>query len=87
LQAVVAAVVAVEAEKAVREDAAAQERAQLLLDETGRGLISALRALEEGLQLLADDLVKQGLLRLAALVLGHEVPGRDRSGEARRRRA
>ncbi len=82
-----ATVVAVESQKAVRVDAAAEERAKLPLDEAGRALVPALCAREEGLQLLADDLVKQGLLRVAALVLGHEIPGRDRSGEARRRRA
>jgi hypothetical protein len=42
-------------------------------------MVSALRSREESLQLLADDLVKECLLRLAALVLGHEDPGRDRS--------
>ena len=36
-------------------------------------MVSALRLREAGLQLLADDLVKEGLLRLAALVLGHET--------------
>ncbi len=35
-----AAIVAVETEEAVRQDAAAKERAKLLLDEAGRGLIS-----------------------------------------------
>jgi hypothetical protein len=49
--------------------------------------LPALCAREEGPQLLADDLVMEGLLRVAALVLGHEISGRDRSGEARRRRA
>jgi hypothetical protein len=68
----------VESQEAVREDAAAQEGAKLLLDEAGRGLASALRTRKEGLQLVADDLVKEGLLRLVALVLGHEIPGRDR---------
>jgi hypothetical protein len=35
-------------------------------------------------ELLAYDPVEKGLLRLMALVLGHEVPVRDRVGEARR---
>jgi hypothetical protein len=52
-----AAVVTVESEEAVSEDAAAQERAQLLLDEAGSGLLSAARASEKRLEVLADDLV------------------------------
>ena len=39
-QAIVATVVAVETEEAVRQNAAAKERTKLLLDEAGRGLIS-----------------------------------------------
>ena len=58
--------------------------AKLLLDEAGRVLIPTARTREEAFQLLADDLVKEGLLRLMPLVLGHEVPDRDRSGEVRR---
>ena len=77
-QAVVAAVVAVETEKAVRQDAAAKERAKLLLDEAGRSLISMVRSREEVFQLLADDFVQEGLLRLVALVLCHLDPVRDR---------
>jgi len=42
------------------------------------------RVREEAFQLLADDLVKEGLLRLVALALGHEVPGRDLRREVRR---
>ena len=79
-QAVVAAVVAVQSQEAVRQDAAAKECAKLLLDEAGRGLIPMARTREEAFQLLADDLVKEGLLRLMPHVLGHEVPGRDRRG-------
>ena len=41
-------------------------------------MIPVARAREEAFQLLADDLVKEGLLRLMPLVLGHEVPDRDR---------
>ena len=72
--------VAVETEKAVREHAAAEEGAKLLLDEAGSGLGSALRASEEALQLAANDLVKEALLRLVALGLGHEVASPDRRG-------
>ena len=35
---------------------------------------------EESLQLLARDLVKKSLIRLMALVLGQEIPDRDRRG-------
>ena len=38
------------------------------------------RTREEAFQLLADDLVKEGLLRLMPRVFGHGVPGRDRRG-------
>ena len=38
------------------------------------------RTREEAFQLLADDLVKEGLLRLVALVIGHLDPVRDRVG-------
>ena len=38
------------------------------------------RTREEAFQLLADDLVKEGLLRLVALVVGHLDPVRDRVG-------
>jgi hypothetical protein len=44
-----------EAQEAMCQDSAAQERAQLLLDEAGSGLVSALRACEEGLEVLSDD--------------------------------
>jgi len=62
----------------VSQDAATQERAKLLLDEAGRGLIAVARTRQEAFQLLPDDLMKQGLLRLMALVVGHMDPVRDR---------
>jgi hypothetical protein len=74
--------IAVETEEALGEDAAAQERAKLLLDEVGRGLISAVGTREEALQLLANHLVKKRLLRLVALVVRH---GRPRTGTGVRR--
>ncbi len=77
-QSIVPAVVAVEAQEAMRQDSAAQERAQLLLDEAGRGLLSASRLCEEGLEVLAYDLVEQGSLGLVALVLDGGAPSRDR---------
>ncbi len=62
----------------MRQDSAAEERAQLLLDEAGSGLVSALRACEEGLEVLSDDLVEQGSLGLVALVLDGGAASRDR---------
>lgn len=79
-QAVLATVVAVESEEAVRQDAATQERAKLLLDEPGCRLLPRGRAREESFQLLSDHLVEERLLRLVALVLGHRVASRDRRG-------
>ncbi len=43
-------------------------------------VISVNRTREEAFQLLADDLVKEGFLRLVALVVGHLDPVRDRVG-------
>jgi hypothetical protein len=79
-EAVVAAAVTVQPQEAVRQDATAQEGAELLLDEARYRLIAVGRAREKALELLADDLVEEGLLRLMALVLGHEVPSRDLRG-------
>jgi hypothetical protein len=81
-QAVVAALVAVEPKEAVCEDATAKEGAKLLLDEARRRLLPKRRAREEVFQLLADNLVKERLLRLAAPVLGHGAPLGDRRGAA-----
>ena len=65
------------------QDAATQKRAKLLLNEAGRGLIAIARTRQEAFQLLSDDLMKQGLLWLTALVLGHGVSLWDRRGERR----
>ena len=73
-------VVAVQAQEAMRQDAATQEGAKLLLDEARDRLIAVGRAREKALELLANDLVKEGLLRVMALVLGHEVPLRNLRG-------
>ncbi len=64
----------------MREHAAAEEGAKLLLDESRCRLFPERRAGEEAFELLPHDLVKKGLLRLMALVLGHEIPDRDRRG-------
>ena len=44
--------------------------------------VSVLGAREKTCELLAKDLMKESLLRLTVLVLGHEVPDRDRVGES-----
>ena len=74
--------VAVYAQEPVREHAAAEERAKLLLDEARSGLLSACGAREEVYESLANDLVKERLLRFMAWVLGHEIPDRDRVGQS-----
>jgi hypothetical protein len=56
----------------------AQIGSQLLLDEAGRRLLPALRACEEGLEVLAYDLVQHGSLGLVTLVLDGVGPSRDR---------
>ena len=53
------AVVAVQAQEAVGQDPAAQVGAQLLLDEPGRRLTAGVRSGQEGLELLAHDLVQE----------------------------
>ena len=65
-------------QEAIRQDSPAQERAQLLLDEAGSGWVPTLRACEEGLEVLADDLVEQGSFGLVALVLDGGAPSQDR---------
>ena len=66
-------------------DAAAQERAKLVLDETRRRLLPEAGTREEAFELLSDDLVEERLLRFMALVLVHEVPDRDRRGGTQRK--
>jgi len=78
----VTAGIAVNAQESVCEHATAKEGAKLLLDEAGGGLLSVRGARQEACELLADDLMKKSLLRLTALVLGHEIPDRDRVGES-----
>jgi hypothetical protein len=60
-EAVEAAIVAVQAQEAMGEDAAAQEGMELLLDEAGHGLFASLRARQEGLEFLLDDVVEDAL--------------------------
>ncbi len=60
------------------QDAAAKKGVELLLDEAGSGLLSASRACEEGLEVLAYDLVEKGSFGLVALILDGVGPYRDR---------
>ena len=76
--------VAVNAQKTVREYAAAEEGAKLLLDEARGRLLPACGAREETFELLADDSMKESLLGFMAFVPGHTAPNRDRRGGAPR---
>ncbi len=84
-QAIGSTLVAVETKEPVREHAAAEKGAKLLLDETRRWMFPESRTGEEAFQLLAHDLVKEGLLRFMALVLGHEAPTGTRGEECSKR--
>jgi hypothetical protein len=64
-----------DSEEAVREDAATQECAKLLLEEARRRVHPEGRAREESFQLLSDHLVEERLLRLVAPVIDHLVRG------------
>ena len=75
-QAIVAAGIAVEPQKAVGQDPAAKVGAKLLLDEAGYGLILLAGAHEERLELLADDAVQAGLFRPVSFV-GRCAAGRE----------
>jgi microcompartment protein CcmK/EutM len=57
-EAIEAAIVAVQAQEAMGEDAASQEGVELLLDEAGHGLFASLRARQEGPEFLLDDVVE-----------------------------
>ena len=62
------AVVAVEAEEAMGQDAAAKESSELLQGEARSGLVSASRAGQEGLELLTNDPMEERLLRRPRVV-------------------
>ena len=64
-----AALVAVHANKTVREYAALEIGSQFSLDETGDGRALLSCAGQEGFELLADDLVEERLFGLVAFVL------------------
>ena len=72
------------AHEAMREYAAAEEGAKLLLDEARGGLRSACGARKEPIELFAEDSMKKSLLGFMAFVLGHMAPNRDRRGGAPR---
>ena len=71
--------VAMQAKKTSREDAAVEIRAELTLDESRNPspLLAGLR--EEGLELLSNDFVEQGLLGLVAFVVDGWGSSRDRA--------
>ncbi len=60
-EAVEAAIVAVQAQETMGEDAAAQEGMKLLLDEAGYGPFASLRARQEDPEFLLDDVVEDAL--------------------------
>jgi hypothetical protein len=60
------ALVAVHADEALGEDAAAEESPELALDEAGHRALAGLRAGEEGLEFRLDHAVQDALLRPAA---------------------
>ena len=60
------------------EDSAANEGPELLLYEAGSGMLSASCACEEGLEVLANDLVKKSSFGPVTLVFDGVVPRRDR---------
>ena len=67
-QAVVAALVAVQAEEAMSQHAAFEIGAELALDETGNGMATPASSGQEGLELRLDDAVKDALLGTTSLV-------------------
>jgi hypothetical protein len=79
-EAVVATVVAVQAQEAVGEDAAAQEGADLLLDEVRRRPLAGSRPSQERLELLAHDAVQECLLRRARCVISPRAVAVARTG-------
>jgi hypothetical protein len=81
--AIVAACIAVDAKESVGEDAALEIAADLAFDEAGDGRPHRSCAGEEGLELVADDLMEKGLLGLVTFV---PVDGGGSGGTGSRRR-
>ncbi len=87
-EAVELAVVAVQAQESVGEDAAAQIGAELVLDEAGRRLIALASAREKGFELVANGLVEQRAFGTPRLVGGAAGSGGGRGdGPGPRRNA
>lgn len=61
---------ATEPDEAMSEDPALEETAQFALDEAGRRPVAFGRLNQECLQVFADDLVEDGLLRATGFVRG-----------------
>ncbi len=62
------------------EDAAIEIRADFAFDEASNGCSLLGRVGEEALEGFSDDFVKERILRLMALVVGHVDPVWDRVG-------
>ena len=60
------------------DNSALQKAPKLTLDEARQATLFLLSASQEGLQVLLDDLVQQGLLGLTPLILDGLGPLRDR---------
>ena len=60
------------------DNSALQKAPKLTLDEARQATLFLLSASQEGLQVLLDDLVQQGLLGLTPLILDGLSPLRDR---------
>ncbi len=69
-----------EAQKTLSEDATVEIGAQFAFDEASNGCSLLARVREKRLEVFPNDFVKKRLLRLVALVVGHEDPVRDRVG-------
>jgi hypothetical protein len=67
-----------DAQETMRQHPALEVCAQLSLDETGNRLTPLASVGEKRFEMFADDLIQERLLRLAAFVLGHANPVRDR---------
>jgi hypothetical protein len=80
-EAVAAASIAVQSQKAMSQHTAAEVGPQLLLDESGCGLARFPRASEERLELFANDAVEEGLLGGSGRVTGSRcVSSRPKNG-------
>jgi hypothetical protein len=74
----VTASIAVNTQESFGENPAGQVSTQLALDEACDGSALITGASEKTFEILSDDLVKKGALRMVALVFDEWVPERDR---------